>query len=174
MSLHVASVSGHRSADRPACRLPGALLTSTARRSAGFTLIELMIVVAIIGILAAVAVPAYQEYVVRTKISEGVVAASLGRVAVSEAFIANGAFPSSNAEAGIAPISAYSTKYVDAVKVLADGVVSVDLNVSAVGAITTSTNVIQFVPEGGNGRVDWRCNGVGTTVQPRYRPQVCR
>src|SRR5690606_2204422 len=67
----------------------------------GFTLIELMIVVAIIGILAALAIPAYQDYTIRAKVAEGVNMAAAARTAVSEFFISQNEWPSSNGEAGL-------------------------------------------------------------------------
>ena len=72
----------------------------------GFTLIELMIVVAIIGILAAIAIPQYAEYTNRARVSEGLQLAAGAKTAVSEFYSANNAYPSSNPEAGLAPAGA--------------------------------------------------------------------
>ncbi len=68
----------------------------------GFTLIELMIVVAIIGILAAIAIPAYQDYTIRAQVSEGLTLAAGAKTAVSEYFLERGAWPTDNATAGLA------------------------------------------------------------------------
>src|SRR5690606_15271272 len=89
----------------------------------GFTLIELMIVVAIIGILAALAIPAYQDYTIRARVAEGVNLAAAARTAVAEYRISQDKFPSSNAQAGLE--DTIQSQYVKEVKVGDKGVVTV-------------------------------------------------
>ena len=86
------------------------------RLNSGFTLIELMIVVAIIGILAAVAIPQYQNYVARAQVAEGLVLASGGETAIAEYFNTNGTFPADNATAGLSDADDISGKYVSSVE----------------------------------------------------------
>ena len=98
------------------------------KKQQGFTLIELMIVVAIIGILAAIAIPAYQDYTIRAQVSEGLNLAAGAKAAVTEFTQDRGTFPVSNDEAGIAPAADIVGKYVLSVSVdtLANGVIQVD------------------------------------------------
>jgi type IV pilus assembly protein PilA len=160
----------------------------------GFTLIELMIVVAIVGILAAIAIPAYQAYTVRSKVSEGLVLASSPKVAISEAFLSNDMTGVGTAaddwNAGFVP-----TKYVSNIQ--ADdntGVITVTYdggNLPTVGGMTILLS--PFIADaplaaGVTGTIDWACTsasnatatarGMGAaalgTLTPQYAPVECQ
>lgn len=135
----------------------------------GFTLIELMIVVAIIGILAAIAVPAYQDYITRARVSEGVQLAASAKTAVAETRQATGAFPTTNAAAGLP--ATIASQYVTSVVVGTAGAISVTYN-AASGA--GAGNALAFVPTFATGAVSWTCNGAGTTVPDNFLPANCR
>jgi type IV pilus assembly protein PilA len=155
----------------------------------GFTLIELMIVVAIIGILAAVAIPAYKTYTIRAQISEGIGFADAAKVAVSETYIANGTFPATNAAAGLAPVATdITSKYVQSVAVSANGVITVAFGHDIDNAITAGQTVRYTPATSSNGDVSWACNTkalanpnltlatalVAGTVPGKYLPANCR
>ncbi|HGM1026105.1 TPA: pilin, partial [Neisseria gonorrhoeae] len=92
----------------------------------GFTLIELMIVIAIVGILAAVALPAYQDYTARAQVSEAILLAEGQKSAVTEYYLNNGKWPADNGDAGVASSSSIKGKYVKSVTV-AKGVVTAEM-----------------------------------------------
>jgi type IV pilus assembly protein PilA len=133
----------------------------------GFTLIELMIVVAIIGILAAVAIPAYQDYTVRAKVTEGLSLASAAKTSVSEFFATNGRLPGSNVSAGIASSESISGNSVDNVSVNSGGSIVVDFSTQPIAGDT-----IVLSPSTSGGRVSWDC--AGGSLDPKYRPSSCR
>ncbi len=159
------------------------------KAQAGFTLIELMIVVAIIGILAAIALPAYQDYTVRAKVSEGAVAASGLKVGVSETF----------ADKGVAGISSFATEIQttrqnslltpDKISAVSIGDTATDMGrisitLGGIAQLPATGNVLAFTPliEGNNisninssGTIQWDCKpSGGTTIDAKYLPATCR
>ena len=136
----------------------------------GFTLIELMIVVAIIGILAAIALPAYQDYTARAQMSEAMVLADGQKGPVTEYFADKGVFPGSNASAGIAAATDISGKYVAQVAVRASGVITATMKASQVAAGIASTT-LSLTPTASSGAVKWACT---SSAQNKYVPAACR
>ncbi len=137
----------------------------------GFTLIELMIVVAIIGILAAVAVPMYLDYAVRSQVAEGLNLSGGAKSAVTEFYQDRGVFPTNNAEAGVEAAANIQGKYVSSVTVVND-VITVqygnDVNAQILGETITFTADTTTA-----GSVRWVCAS-GGVIQDKHLPAACR
>jgi type IV pilus assembly protein PilA len=157
----------------------------------GFTLIELMIVVAIIGILASIALPAYQDYTVRAKVSEGTLIASAFKVGVADLFADSG-------EAGLVTYAAevladqaniitdkVSAVAIDDTNAATMGEIVVTMNDTSIPQLTATTNTLAFLPTiGGNpiadtnatGSLSWACDttATSTNILSKYLPASCR
>jgi type IV pilus assembly protein PilA len=147
------------------------------RKQQGFTLIELMIVVAIIGILAAIAIPAYQDYTVRSKMSEVVLATASPRTAVTETYQSEGAMPANQAAAGLGLPADFASRYVTSVTYAltsSDRSTITALATADVGGGVDATQGVLLTGIGtpATGQVEWTCSPVGIAV--KYLPSTCR
>jgi type IV pilus assembly protein PilA len=156
----------------------------------GFTLIELMIVVAIIGILAAIAIPAYQDYTIRSQVTEGLNLSTSVKAAVSETFQSNGSWPGNNTAAGLSAATDIKGKYVTGIAVGAGGVITITYGGQANALISAQTLGLNPYTSA-NGDVSWVCGDRGTSgtsgltlasgatltsgnLTAKYRPANCR
>ncbi|MEZ5472835.1 MAG: pilin [Marinicella sp.] len=139
------------------------------RNQQGFTLIELMIVIAIIAILMAYAIPAYRDYTVRAKVGEGVQLASAAKQAVSETFQSEGALPTTNAAAGLAASTSIKGTNVQGIGVGANGVITITY--SDEPAIQGATVTLTPDVTTNTGSIIWVC---ASGISDKYLPSQCR
>lgn len=152
-------------------------MTNMKTNQQGFTLIELMIVVAIIGILAAVAIPAYQDYTIRAKLSEVMVIASAAKTSTSEYYLSTGSMPDSTGDAGI-NTSADQSEYLKSIGFSTNGtgaVLTYTLS-NALNGTDLEDETIVFTGSGSANGVSWTCNEgtLNTNNKQKYLPANCR
>ncbi|HEZ6137307.1 TPA: pilin [Neisseria meningitidis] len=155
----------------------------------GFTLIELMIVIAIVGILAAVALPAYQDYTARAQVSEAILLAEGQKSAVTEYYLNHGIWPGDNSSAGVATSSKIKGKYVEKVEV-ANGVITAEMKSSGVNNEIKGKKLSLWAKRQ-DGSVKWFCgqpvtrtaadsddvaaaNGTDDKINTKHLPSTCR
>lgn len=137
----------------------------------GFTLIELMIVVAIIGILAAVAIPAYQDYIARSQVSEAISLTAGGKTPLSEYYADKGVWPTTASDV----MGTTSGKYVSGISITTGAGISGDLALTAtmqtsgVNSAISGSTLILSTADGGK---SWSCTG--GTITAKYKPASCR
>lgn len=142
------------------------------KQQAGFTLIELMIVVAIIGILAALAIPAYQDYTIRAQVSDGLSLAGASKVGIAEYYQNRGNYPSTQASAGLAAANTIIGNYVTSVDAsTTPGVITITYGNQANSNIATKTLLLSAVAN--TGSIEWICK-TGTITETKYLPASCR
>lgn len=144
----------------------------------GFTLIELMIVVAIIGILAAVALPAYQDYTARSQVSEALVLVEGPKGGLAEFWSNKGVYPTTNASAGVATAASISGKYVSNVQISGTSAAAiVTATMKGTGKVAKGIEDATLIlsPTTTAGSIKWVCKtGTSSGLKPKYLPSSCR
>ena len=141
------------------------------RQQKGFTLIELMIVIAIIGILAAIAIPAYQDYTIRSKVSEGLNMSGAAKLAVAETFDSDGSLKSTNASYGLPDASSITGTYVSSIGAVTS-VVTITYRQIAAGKVDQGDEITLTANTSAPGSTQWTC--ASTDIDARFLPSNCR
>lgn len=139
------------------------------KKQKGFTLIELMIIVAIIAILAAIAIPAYNDFTTRSKVSEGISLASTAQLAIVEYFVLTGEWPEDNQDAGLAEPAMISGEYVESVTVFENQILVLFKADAGTGI---SGHIITMQANNTQGSMTWVCSSAD--IAANFLPQNCR
>lgn len=144
------------------------------QRQSGFTLIELMIVVAIIGIIASIALPIYQDYALRTKVGEGLSVALAAKQAVAETYNSKGSFPTAgNVSYGLPLAASINGNYVSSISAAGtSGVITIEYRQLAAGSVNSGDTVILTPVTSLPGALNWTCSS--TTIAAKFVPANCR
>ena len=150
-------------------------MANKGNRFRGFTIIELMVVLAVVSILAVIAMPIYISYATRSQVSEGMVFAAEARTAVAEYFSDTNTMPQNNSQSGLKEPDDYnSLDYVSRLAVGNDphpGSITVAFKIPSLG----TNNRLQLVPATVNNRLTWTCTSAATNgMEPRFLPPNCR
>jgi type IV pilus assembly protein PilA len=143
------------------------------KKQQGFTLIELMIVVAIVAILAAIALPAYQDYIIRAQVSEAATLLDGTKTTTTEFFENKGYFPANNTSAGMASAASITGNYVASVTT-ATGITTAIMSASANKAVQTDALVLSAITAANGGSVKYTCKTGTPAIAARYLPTTCR
>jgi len=141
------------------------------KQQKGFTLIELMIVIAIIGILAAIAIPAYQDYTIRSKVSEGLNMAGAAKLAVAETFDSSGALKLTNTSYGLPVPNSIAGTYVGSISAVTS-LVTITYRTIAAGKVDAGDSVVLTANTTLPGSTQWTCTS--NSINARFLPANCR
>lgn len=145
--------------------------------ASGLTIIELMVVIAIVSIITVIAIPVYQQYTARAKVAEGMNLAAPLKARIAEYYQANSDWPSDNASAGAPPPAAFETDIVEQIAVsqnAQDGTITITFKTSGIPELTGSTNTLIYTPgvHASSMTVTWECDA--GTVPTWALPPRCR